>query len=68
MKIYVKDIIEKCDGKLIIGNKDLELINFSKDTRTINQEDIYVAMEQALAFYLNLMKQLLIKKNIKIKQ
>ena len=45
MKIYVKDIIEKCDGKLIIGNKDLELINFSKDTRTINQEDIYVAIK-----------------------
>lgn len=45
MKIYVKDIIEKCHGKLIIGNPDLELVNFSKDTRTINKNDIYVAIK-----------------------
>ena len=45
MNIYVKDLIEKCNGKLIIGNENLELINFSKDTRTINKNDIYVAIK-----------------------
>lgn len=44
-KIYVKDIIEKCQGKLIIGDENLELVNFSKDTRTINKNDIYVAIK-----------------------
>ena len=43
-KIYVKDLINKFNGKLIIGNENLELTNFSKDTRTINQNDIYVAI------------------------
>lgn len=45
MKIYVKDIIEKCNAKLIIGDKNLELNNFSKDTRTINENDIYVGIK-----------------------
>ena len=44
-KIYVKDIIEKCQGKLIIGDENLELVNFSKDTRTINKNDIYIAIK-----------------------
>lgn len=45
MKIYIKDIIEKCNGRLIIGTENLELINFSKDTRTINKNDIYVGIK-----------------------
>ena len=43
--IYVKDIIEKCNGKLIIGNENLVLENFSKDTRTISKNDIYIAIK-----------------------
>jgi len=42
--IYVKDIIEQCNGKLIIGNEDIILENFNKDTRTINKNDIYVGI------------------------
>lgn len=45
MKIYIKDIIEKCNGRLVIGDENLELINFSKDTRTINKNDIYVGIK-----------------------
>ena len=44
-KIYIKDIIEKCYGKLIMGEENLELINFSKDTRTIKENDVYVAIK-----------------------
>ena len=44
-KIYVKDVILKCQGKLILGNEETELIDFSKDTRTINKDDIYVGIK-----------------------
>lgn len=43
--LYVKDIIEKYKGELIQGNKELILDNFSKDTRTINKNDIYVGIK-----------------------
>ena len=43
--IYVKDIIEKCNGELLIGNENLILNNFSKDTRTINKGDIYIGIK-----------------------
>lgn len=43
--IYVKDIIEKCNGLLIIGNEDTILNNFNKDTRVLNKEDIYVGIK-----------------------
>ena len=44
-KIYVSDVIEKCKGELLVGNKDLILENFSKDTRLINKNDVYVAIK-----------------------
>jgi len=44
-KILLKDLIEKCDGKLIIGNELEELNNFSKDTRLIQENDIYVGIK-----------------------
>lgn len=43
--LFVSDILEKCNGKLIIGNKDLPLINFSKDTRNINKNDVYIGIK-----------------------
>ena len=43
--IYVKDIINKFGGKLLIGNENLILENFSKDTRTINQNDVYIGIK-----------------------
>ena len=42
--IYVSDIINKFNGKLICGDINLPLVNFSKDTRTINVGDIYVGI------------------------
>ena len=43
--IYVKDIINNCQGELLIGNEELVLENFSKDTRTINRGDIYLGIK-----------------------
>lgn len=40
-----KDIIEICNAKLLQGNLDLELTNFNKDTRTIEKNDVYVAIK-----------------------
>lgn len=43
--LYVKDIINNFNGKLLYGNIDLELDNFSHDTRTIKKSDIYVGIK-----------------------
>lgn len=43
--VYVKDVIEKCNGKLIIGNENIILDNFNKDTRILNENDIYVGIK-----------------------
>lgn len=43
--ILVKDIIEICKGKLICGNKEEICENFSKDTREINNGDIYLGIK-----------------------
>jgi len=43
--IYVKDIIRLCDGELLCGDENLVLDNFSKDTRTIQKDDIYVGIK-----------------------
>ena len=44
-KIYVKDIINICGGKLLIGDINLPLENFSKDTRNIKKDDVYIAIK-----------------------
>jgi len=43
--ILVKDIIRICGGKLICGNEETICGNFSKDTRQINEEDIYLGIK-----------------------
>ena len=43
--ILVKDIIRICNGKLICGNEDEVCDNFSKDTRQINEGDIYLGIK-----------------------
>ena len=43
--IYVRDIIEICNGNLVCGDLDLECVNFCKDTREINIGDIYVGIK-----------------------
>ena len=43
--IYIKDIINICNGKLISGNEELECHNFTKDTRTLEKGDIYVGIK-----------------------
>ena len=43
--IYVKDLIEVCNGKLLCGDIYLPLNNFSKDTRLINKDDVYIGIK-----------------------
>lgn len=43
--IDINKILEVCNGKLIIGNSNIDIIGFSKDTRTINKNDIYIAIK-----------------------
>lgn len=43
--LKVKDILEVTNGKLILGSKDFECENFSKDTRQINKDDIYIGIK-----------------------
>lgn len=43
--IFVSDIIKLCSSKLIYGNENEILENFSKDTRNINKDDIYVGIK-----------------------
>lgn len=42
--LYVRDIIDKFNGTLLCGDLDLVLDNFSKDTRTIKDGDVYVGI------------------------
>ena len=44
-EISVKDILSVAHGKLVIGNEDLICNNFSKDTRTIENGDIYIGIK-----------------------
>lgn len=43
--IYINDIIEKFGGILVCGDKNLKIENISKDTRTINKNDIYIGIK-----------------------
>ncbi len=45
MDIKVNDILKVCGGKLICGDTDMVCTNFSKDTRTINKDDVYVGIK-----------------------
>ena len=43
--IYVNDILRICNGELICGDKNLKCTIFSKDTRVLNQGDVYVGIK-----------------------
>ena len=43
--IYVRDIIDICGGELYCGDIDLVCVSFCKDTREINDGDIYVGIK-----------------------
>lgn len=44
-KIKVEDILKICNGKLIYGNLQTQCENFSKDTREIQKDDVYVGIK-----------------------
>ena len=44
-ELIVKDVLNICNGKLIVGNENEVCQNFSKDTRTINENDVYVGIK-----------------------
>ena len=41
----IKEILSVIEGKLLYGNENEELINFSKDTRTIEENDVYIGIK-----------------------
>lgn len=43
--LRVKDIIKICDAKLLSGNVETVCNNFCKDTRVINDGDVYIAIK-----------------------
>lgn len=43
--INVKKIVEICDGKLIAGNENIEINSYSKDSRNINDNDMYLGIK-----------------------
>lgn len=43
--ITIKKILGLTKGELIIGNEDFECVNFSKDTRQIQENDTYVGIK-----------------------
>lgn len=45
MDLRIKDIIEVTNGELIIGNENEICENFSHDTRTIKEGDIYIGLK-----------------------
>lgn len=45
MDIRVKDIVKVCDAKLLFGNEEIICENFSKDTREIKTNDVYIGIK-----------------------
>ena len=45
MNIYVKDLLKIMDCKLLVGDKNTILDNFSIDTRKINKGDIFIGLK-----------------------
>ncbi len=45
MDIKVKDIIKKCNAELVFGNEEEICENFSKDTREIQEGDVYIGIK-----------------------
>ena len=43
--LKVEDILKVCNGELLAGSEDIEISDFSKDTRQINKGDLYVAIK-----------------------
>ena len=43
--LTVKDILNITNGNLVVGDKKLECINFSKDTRKIEKGDVYIGIK-----------------------
>ena len=41
----LEEIVRACNGELIFGDKNIECKNFSKDTRTLNNGDVYVGIK-----------------------
>jgi len=43
--ITVNKILEICNGKLLSGNKDLQVHSYSKDSREIKEGDMYLGIK-----------------------
>ena len=59
--LTIENIVEITSGKLIYGNKNIICKNFSRDTRTLNKDDIYLGIKgenfNGSNFYLDALKK-----------
>ena len=46
--LTVEDIVRESNGKLILGDKKFICRNFSKDTRTIKEDDCYIFLKKII--------------------
>ena len=44
-EVTIKDIVKICSGRLVCGQEDIVCHHFSKDTRQIEEGDIYVGIK-----------------------
>ena len=45
MNVKIKDIVKECNAKLVFGDEEIVCDNFSKDTRTLQKNDVYVGIK-----------------------
>ena len=43
--LKIKDILKATNGELIVGDLEFECKNYSKDTRTIKENDVYTGIK-----------------------
>ena len=61
IQLNVSDVLRECFGTLICGSEDLVLGHFSNDTRTIQEQDVYIGIRgesfDGNDFYLEALKK-----------
>ena len=45
MKLLVKDIVNICNGKLFCGDENIVCNSFTKDTRSLTKDDVYLGIK-----------------------
>lgn len=61
VQLSVSDVLRECNGTLYCGDENISLARFSKDTRTIQEGDVYLGIQgenfDGNAFYLDALQK-----------